>query len=196
MTSTAETLDVIQHIASVHPRTAPRVDDLEATYTTATIWAELFSRHHLGRDELIAAVNRRAESDVVAPEAAEIIQVARETRRDKAERETRQEMEARQSARTPRAIHGRYQRDDPAGWQYGCATADSSDEERAGHRIELENRVADLRKKHPELTTSQAEQAIRERDRDYAETLLTNIKRNGLAAHVGGFRNINEGDNA
>jgi hypothetical protein len=195
MTSTAETLDVIQHIASVHPRTAPRVDDLEATYTTATIWAELFSRHHLGRDELIAAVSKRAESEECAPEAAEIIKVARETRRDRAERETREELDARQSP-NPRAVQGRYQRDDPAGWQYGCPTYDTSDEERAGHRIELENRVADLRKKHPELTTSQAEQAIRERDRDYAETLLTNIKRNGLAALVGGFRNINEGDNA
>ena len=47
--------------------------------------------------------------------------------------------------------------------------------------------MADLRKKNPELTAAQAEQAIRERDRDYAETLLTNIKQNGLAALVGGF---------
>ena len=72
--------------------------------------------HVLTRDELIAAVSKRAESEECAPEAAEIIKVARETRRDRAERETREELDARQSP-NPRAVQGRYQRDDPAGWQ-------------------------------------------------------------------------------
>lgn len=192
MTTTADALDVIQHIALTHPRTAPRPDDLEATYTTATIWAELFSRHNLGRAELIAAVNRRAETEDVAPEAAEIIKVAREIRRDHAERETRQELEARYESSSSKAIQGRYQRDDAAGWQYGCPGYGTDEVEREGHRIELETRVAHLRAKRPELSAAQAEQAIRERDREYAAKLLTNIKRVGLAAVPTGFNNEGE----
>jgi hypothetical protein len=196
MTTTSEAFEVLSHVALAHPRTAPRVDDLEAAYGTATIWAELFSRHNLSKAELIAAVDKRAESEHVAPEAAEIIKVAREIRRDRAERETREDLEARQAQRDSRAIAGRYQPHDAAGWQYGCPTYDTSEEEREGHRTELEARVAQLRAQRPELTAAQAEQTIRDRDRAYAEKLLANIGRHDVAAYVGGFvgRSVPAGD--
>lgn len=83
MTTTADALDVMTVVAACHHRTAPRMDDREATIATARIWAELFSAHHLERNDLVAAVKKRATTHADAPEPAEIIEAAREIRRER-----------------------------------------------------------------------------------------------------------------
>lgn len=83
MTTRADALEVMTLVAACHHRTAPRMDDREATLATAQIWAELFSTYHLELPDLLAGVKRRALSHADAPEPAEIIHHAREIRRDR-----------------------------------------------------------------------------------------------------------------
>ena len=98
MTTTSEAIEVMGVVAACHHRTAPRMDDREAVVATATIWAQLFSTYGLSKDDLVAAVLRRALSNPDAPEPAEIISVAREIRRDRAEREPEEDRRRREAA--------------------------------------------------------------------------------------------------
>jgi hypothetical protein len=87
MTTTSEAIKIMQIVAACHHRTAPRLDDREATLITANIWAELFSAHNLEYPDLEAAVKKRAAAGATdAPEPAEIITTARAIRRDRDER--------------------------------------------------------------------------------------------------------------
>lgn len=99
MTSRADALEVMTIVAACHHRTAPRMDDPQATLATAQIWADLFDVYKLELPDLIKAVKKRALSQAEAPEPAEIIQHAREIRRDRCEREPDAEREARQARR-------------------------------------------------------------------------------------------------
>lgn len=81
MTTLADALEVMTIVAACHHRTAPRMDDHEATLATAGVWAELFTVHGLALSDLIAAVKTRAASFPDAPEPAEVIHFAREIRR-------------------------------------------------------------------------------------------------------------------
>lgn len=83
MITTADALDVMTVVAACHRRTAPRMDDEEATLATAVIWAELFNEYRLELGDLTKAVKRRALSQADAPEPAEIIHHAREIRRER-----------------------------------------------------------------------------------------------------------------
>lgn len=87
MTTTADALEVMTVIAACHRRTAPRMDDRQATRATASIWAELFTQYGLELPDLIAAVKKRALVFAEAPEPADVIAFAREIRRDRTERE-------------------------------------------------------------------------------------------------------------
>lgn len=102
MTTTADALEIMTIVAACHHRTAPRTDDREAALATARIWAELFTTYHLELPDLLAAVKKRALTHSDAPEPAEIIQFAREIRRDRAERETTAERQAREDRRDAR----------------------------------------------------------------------------------------------
>ena len=106
MTSAADALEVMTIVAACHHRTAPRTDDEEATLATALIWAGLFSVYGLELPDLIAAVKKRALSHAEAPEPAEIIQYAREIRRERCDRESDAAREARQ-ARQEAALEAR-----------------------------------------------------------------------------------------
>ncbi|OBC03351.1 hypothetical protein A5784_14020 [Mycobacterium sp. 852013-50091_SCH5140682] len=108
MTTTADALEVMTLVVACHHRTAPRMDDREATLATATIWAELFSQYKLELPDLIAGVKRRALSHADAPEPAEIIAVARDIRRERGERETPTERRARED-RQDAALEARNQ---------------------------------------------------------------------------------------
>lgn len=99
MTSTADALEVMTIVAACHHRTAPRMDDEQATLATASVWAELFTTYQLELRDLIAAVKKRALSHPDAPEPAEIITYAREIRRERAERESTIERQAREDRR-------------------------------------------------------------------------------------------------
>jgi hypothetical protein len=114
-TTTADALEVMMVVAACHRRTAPRLDDREATLATAAIWAELFNVYQLRTDDLKAAVKKRALAHVDAPEPAEIIAFAREIRRDRTERETDDERRAREAAIDAKA-EGRRQT-----IKHGCA---------------------------------------------------------------------------
>lgn len=81
MITTADALDVMTVVTACHHRTAPRMDDDQATMATATVWAELFNSHNLEVTDLAAAVKQRAGFHADAPEPAEIIAFAREIRR-------------------------------------------------------------------------------------------------------------------
>ena len=98
MTTISEAIEVMGVVAACHHRTAPRMDDREVVMVTAGIWAELFEVYKLSKDDLVAAVKKRARSAADAPEPAEIITVAREIRRERAERETNEERQAREDA--------------------------------------------------------------------------------------------------
>jgi hypothetical protein len=74
------------------------MDDREVVLVTAEIWAELFQVYNLSKDDLVAAVKKRARGAADAPEPAEIIAVAREIRRERAERETTEERHKREAA--------------------------------------------------------------------------------------------------
>lgn len=86
MITTADALDVMTVVAACHRRTAPRMDDEEATLATAAIWAELFNEYRLTQADLIKAVKKRALTNADAPEPAEIIHFAREIRRERSSR--------------------------------------------------------------------------------------------------------------
>lgn len=101
--TTADALAVMAEIAACHPRTAPRVDDTQATLAIAATWARLFAAAGLGRGELVDAVHRRALSQAGAPEPAELIAVARATRQDRAMREPDAARRAREAAIDARA---------------------------------------------------------------------------------------------
>lgn len=95
MITTADALDVMTVVAACHRRTAPRMDDEDATLAVAKIWADLFNRYRLDQADLIEAVKKRALAHADAPEPAEIIHHAREIRRDRTDRATdRTEFEA------------------------------------------------------------------------------------------------------
>lgn len=78
----ADASEIIAVIVACHHRTAPRMDDPEASRATATIWAELLNGHGFTTDELIAAVKTRAQILSDAPEPADLIRVARANRND------------------------------------------------------------------------------------------------------------------
>lgn len=99
MTSPADALEVMTVVAACHHRTAPRMDDEQATLATARVWAELFSVHKLELPDLLAAVKKRAVGAADAPEPAEIIAFAREIRRERGERESEIERRAREDQR-------------------------------------------------------------------------------------------------
>lgn len=86
MITTADALDVMTVVAACHRRTAPRMDDEEATLATAAIWAELFNEYRLTLADLVKGVKKRALSHADAPEPAEIIHHAREVRRERSAR--------------------------------------------------------------------------------------------------------------
>ena len=86
MTTTADVMEVMGMIAACHRRTAPRMDDRDAVRVTAQVWAELFSTYNLSKDDLVAAVKKRARGAADAPEPAETIAVAREIRNDRIDR--------------------------------------------------------------------------------------------------------------
>jgi hypothetical protein len=96
MTTPADVLEIMTIVAACHHRTAPRMDDHDATRATAAIWADLFNVYELELPDLIAAVKKRALSHADAPEPAEIIQFAREIRHDRAQRESDAERRARE----------------------------------------------------------------------------------------------------
>jgi len=98
VTTISEAIEVMGVVAACHHRTAPRMDDREAVLVTAEIWAELFAAHQLTKDDLIAAVKKRARGQADAPEPAEIIAVAREIRRDRNDRETTAQRHVREDA--------------------------------------------------------------------------------------------------
>lgn len=83
MITTSDAIQVMTMVAACHRRTAPRMDDREATIATASIWAELFNEHQLELGDLTKAVKRRALTAADAPEPAEIIHHAREIRRER-----------------------------------------------------------------------------------------------------------------
>ena len=86
MTTTADVMEVMGMIAACHRRTAPHMDDRDSVRVTAQVWAELFSAYNLSKDDLVAAVKKRARGAADAPEPAEIIAVAREIRNDRIDR--------------------------------------------------------------------------------------------------------------
>lgn len=92
MITRADALDVMTAVVGAHPRTAPRWhDDPQAATATADVWAQMFNRHHLDRDTLVAAVvTRAADQPLTAPEPGEIIAVARQLRRNRSDREATQ----------------------------------------------------------------------------------------------------------
>lgn len=79
----SDAMRVMLVVQACHPRTAPRMDDLDAVRVTATVWAELFSEYRLTLADLEAGVKKRALSHAEAPEPAEIIHHAREIRRER-----------------------------------------------------------------------------------------------------------------
>jgi hypothetical protein len=84
MTSTADALEIMTIVAACHHRTAPRTDDHQAALATATIWAELIHPYQLAQTDLLEAVKRRARFHTEAPEPADIIQIARQIRSERA----------------------------------------------------------------------------------------------------------------
>jgi hypothetical protein len=107
MTTPADALEVMTIVAACHHRTAPRMDDEQATLATASVWADLFSTYKLELPDLIAAVKKRALSHPDAPEPAEIITFAREIRRDRTERESDAERQAREDRHDAAALEAR-----------------------------------------------------------------------------------------
>lgn len=99
MTTPADALEVMMAVSACHHRTAPRMDDEQAALATARIWADLFSVYQLDLADLVAAVKKRATTNPEAPEPAEIIQFAREIRRERAERESEAARQAREDRR-------------------------------------------------------------------------------------------------
>ena len=99
MTSTADAMQVMLIVQACHHRTAPRMDDPDVARATAAVWAELFDVYKLDLADLVAGVKKRALGHPDAPEPAEIIAFARDWRRDRTERESTAEREAREDRR-------------------------------------------------------------------------------------------------
>lgn len=99
MTTRADALEVMTLVIACHHRTAPRMDDPEVTLATAQVWADLFDEYKLELPDLQAAVKKRALSHAEAPEPAEVIAFARDIRRERAERESDAERQAREDHR-------------------------------------------------------------------------------------------------
>lgn len=97
MITSADALEVMAVVAACHYRTAQRLDDREAALVTARIWADLFNEYRLEQADLVAAVKKRATREPSAPEPAEIIQFAREIRRDRSDRESNEERAQREA---------------------------------------------------------------------------------------------------
>lgn len=87
MITLADALDVMTTVVACHRRTAPRMDDDQATTATAAIWAELFNARGLDLPDLVDAVKMRAQHEVDAPEPAEIITFALKIRKDRDEKQ-------------------------------------------------------------------------------------------------------------
>jgi hypothetical protein len=103
MITQADVIEVMSYVVACHHRTAPRMDDREATLVTARIWADLFNEYRLELPDLLAAVKKRGARIESAPEPAEIIKFAREIRQDRTDRESdreRAEREARNDRKT------------------------------------------------------------------------------------------------
>lgn len=83
MSTPADAVEIMNLIAACHHRTAPRMDDRAVVLATAVTWAELFSEYRLSLADLVAGVKKRALTHADAPEPAEIIQFAREIRRER-----------------------------------------------------------------------------------------------------------------
>lgn len=83
MITTADAIKVMSYVAACHYRTAPRLDDREATLVTANIWADLFNEYRLELQDLLDAVKKRGARIETAPEPAEIIKYAREIRQER-----------------------------------------------------------------------------------------------------------------
>lgn len=87
MTTPSEAAEVLRHTTLCHRRTAIRPANETEAKAIAIIWAKIFSRHDFTLQQLLTAVERRAETEPTAPEPAEIITTARQLRRETAERE-------------------------------------------------------------------------------------------------------------
>lgn len=154
-------------------------------------WAENFQENRCdnGQDLLDAVkvlfTTAFATKPGFVPSPQMVSSIARERRADRNDRMAREEHESPRTALPSGRIQGRYLADDPAGWQYGCPTHDHKPGELEGHRIEIENRVRALTERTG-CTPAEAEQAIREADRDRAEAFLTNIGRTQVAAYISG----------
>lgn len=96
--TTADALKVMALISVHHRRTAPRMDDREVALMTATEWADQFNAYKLTLDDLLNGIRLRARTNVEAPETAEIIAAARDIRRDRMDRESIAERQAREDA--------------------------------------------------------------------------------------------------
>lgn len=84
--TTSDAMQVMLTVQQCHRRTAPRMDDPQATIATAQTWARLFNACKLTLPDLMAGVEKRALTEAEAPEPAEIIATARAIRRDRDER--------------------------------------------------------------------------------------------------------------
>ncbi|ORL93432.1 hypothetical protein A5N78_04670 [Prescottella equi] len=109
MTTNAEAAAVLAKVSLAHRRTAPKIETREGQAAYAETWARIFSRYNLELPDLIEAVERRAATESVAPEPAEIVAHARAIRserasRENADRDTRQAFEDRRD----RALESRF----------------------------------------------------------------------------------------
>lgn len=86
MITPADALEVMAVVAACHHRTAPRMDDREAALVIAKHWADLLDGYDFTVPELIKAVKSRAKVCPDAPEAADIIRVARSARSEQMSR--------------------------------------------------------------------------------------------------------------
>lgn len=98
---------VLRHTTFCHRRTAIRpANDTEAK-AIAVVWAKIFARHNLTLDDLLAAVELRAETEAASPEPAEIVAVARRIRLERSDREQADpEKRALREARIDQKIAG------------------------------------------------------------------------------------------
>jgi hypothetical protein len=95
-----------------------------------------------------------------------------------------------QAERAEEALpRGTYIAADPAGWTYGNPTSRWSidhDPDEAKHlRMELDARIREYRKRHPDASNAEAEQEIRIRDKARSVKFLENVKRGDLAGVFG-----------
>lgn len=152
-------------------------------------WAENFEINRCDDpQDLLDAVAVMYASDFAKrpgfiPAPQMVSSIARERRADRRDRERHDGPPTPELMAGP--VRGRYQPNDPAGWQYGCPTHEHKPGELEGLKTEIETRVAQLIERRPDLTPADAEREIRERDRERAEKYLANIGRFHLANTVG-----------